>query len=745
MNSNEYEAEILELRREIAELKCDLVLERKLASGRGQGELTEGFQSEEALQRVHRQLRMISDANHALIRATDEMELLDTVCTIATGIGGYRMAWVGYADDDASKTVHLVAFAGIEDGYLQNIKVTWSDEDESGRGPMGTAIRTRLPCPIQNVAKNPQFGLWRVAALERGYTSVCGLPLVAGNQTLGALGIYSSAPDAFDTEEVTLLSELATDLAFGIAVMRTRQEHKLAAQALAASEVRFKRLVQNSNDIIATTDANGVQTSVSGPVERILGYLHEELIGTSAFDRMHAEDVEAIRKAFAAGLTRPLSVPRFEYRYRHKNGEWIYLEAVGANRLNDPSFGGIVLNIRDISDRKKGERERDKLHNQLQQAMKMEAVGRLAGGIAHDFNNLLTVITGNVELAKLTLRSSDPLVQQLDEVMKASRSAAALTRQLLSFSRQQIIEPRIIDLNELVDNLQKMLTRLIGENIELQTRLASDLCAVSVDPGQFEQVLVNLVVNARDAMQHGGKLLIETSNLELDQEHCDRHPNTEPGQFVMLAVSDTGHGMSEAVKLRLFEPFFTTKPKGQGTGLGLATIFGAVKQAGGFIEAYSEVGTGSAFKIYLPRVEEPAQKLGRTGPGPDIPRGTETVLLVEDEESVRELACALLKRLGYTVQCAANGGEALMLVKNYDDPIDLLMTDVVMPGINGRELAERISIVRPAMKVLFTSGYTENIVVHHGIVDEDLNFIGKPYSLEMLARKLRAVLEPTQK
>jgi CheY-like chemotaxis protein len=266
-----------------------------------------------------------------------------------------------------------------------------------------------------------------------------------------------------------------------------------------------------------------------------------------------------------------------------------------------------------------------------------------------------------------------------------------------------------------------------------------------VDPGQFEQVLVNLVVNARDAMQHGGKLFIETSNLELDREHCAHHPNAEPGQFVMLAVSDTGHGMTETVKLRLFEPFFTTKPKGQGTGLGLATIFGVVKQAGGFIEAYSEIGKGSTFKIYLPRVEEPAQKLAKAGPGPDTPRGTETVLLVEDEESVRELAHAMLKRLGYTVLCATNGGEALMLVKNYDEPIDLLMTDVVMPGINGRELAERMSIARPAIKVLFTSGYTENVVVHHGIVDKDLNFIGKPYSLEMLARKLRAVLEPTQK
>jgi len=512
----------------------------------------------------------------------------------------------------------------------------------------------------------------------------------------------------------------------------TRQ--KQAAEALRVSEERFKRLVQHSNDIITLVDANGIQTATSGPVERITGYKPEELTGTSCFDLLHSDDREPAKKSFFEALVHPGLARRLETRYRHKKGHWITLEIVGSNLLHDPIVKAVVLNIRDIT-------ERNKLQEQLRQAMKMEAVGRLAGGIAHDFNNLLTIIIGNLELAKRGLNPLDPLAQHLNEVNNAAASAASLTRQLLAFSRKQIIEPKVLRLNDLIENLYKMLVRIVGEDIELLTSLGKEPGSVKVDPGQFEQVLVNLVVNARDAMPDGGKLMIETANVDLDESYCTYHPQARPGKFVLLAVSDTGSGMSDEVKEHIFEPFFTTKDQGRGTGLGLAMTFGLVQQAEGSIEVYSEVGHGTTFKIYLPRFAEQAEKLSRDEPALDLPAGNETVLLVEDEASVRQVALMILKELGYKVLSAPNGGEAFMLAEKHAGRIDLLMTDVVMPGMNGRDLAERLLGLHPEMKVLFTSGYTADVVVHHGVLEKNLNFIGKPYTPQSLARKMREVLD----
>ncbi len=323
----------------------------------------------------------------------------------------------------------------------------------------------------------------------------------------------------------------------------------------------------------------------------------------------------------------------------------------------------------------------------------------------------------------------------------AAASAASLTRQLLAFSRKQIIEPKVLRLNDLIENLYKMLVRIVGEDIELLTSLGKEPGSVKVDPGQFEQVLVNLVVNARDAMPDGGKLMIETANVDLDESYCTYHPQARPGKFVLLAVSDTGSGMSDEVKEHIFEPFFTTKDQGRGTGLGLAMIFGLVQQAEGSIEVYSEVGHGTTFKIYLPRFAEQAEKLTRDEPALTLPAGNETVLLVEDEASVRQVALMILKELGYKVLSAPNGGEAFMLAEKHAGRIDLLMTDVVMPGMNGRDLAERLLGLHPEMKVLFTSGYTADVVVHHGVLEKNLNFIGKPYTPQSLARKMREVLD----
>jgi PAS domain S-box-containing protein len=409
--------------------------------------------------------------------------------------------------------------------------------------------------------------------------------------------------------------------------------------------------------------------------------------------------------------------------------------------MEDGSVIGRLWSFRDITERKQAEEEKEKLRAQLQQAMKMEAVGRLAGGVAHDFNNLLTAIIGNVSLALMKLSPSDPAGSLLAEANKAAESAASLTQQLLAFSRKQIIKPMVLDLDILIAGMNKMLVRLIGENIDLKTVSGEDLGPVKVDAGQFEQILVNLAVNARDAMPEGGKLLIETANVDLDEEYCVMHPYVRPGRFVMLAVSDTGHGMSEEIKRQIFEPFFTTKPKGTGTGLGLATIYGVVKQAKGSIEVYSEVGKGTTFKIYVPRVDDKTAGPPESSPLMELLGGSETVLLVEDEEVVRDLGVRILSGLGYRVMRAGNGDEAIALAREHGERIDLLLTDVVMPGMSGRELANRLTRIHPEARVLFTSGYTDNAIVHHGVLDEGVSFIGKPYSPSALAKKVREVLD----
>lgn len=376
----------------------------------------------------------------------------------------------------------------------------------------------------------------------------------------------------------------------------------------------------------------------------------------------------------------------------------------------------------------------------FRQAQKMEAVGRLAGGVAHDFNNILTAILGNGEFLLQQLRN-DPLAADVEEILNAGRRAAALTRQLLAFSRKQVLEPRVLNLNSVVSSMHSMLARLLGEDVDLRLLLHPHPHMCFVDPGQMEQVLLNLAVNARDAMPNGGRLTIETMNVVLDQDYVQHHPEASPGPHLLLTVSDSGHGMSREIQSHLFEPFFTTKPQGKGTGLGLSTVYGIVKQSGGTIWVYSEPGQGTTFKVYLPQ----ATAAEEAPPPVRVPssqfHGTETILLAEDDPQVRNVVSAILRRAGYHVIESTNGGEALLICEQHGGTIQLLLTDVVMPKMNGRQLADRLRVIRPALKVLFMSGYTENVVVHHGVVDSGIEFLQKPITAETLLPKVREVLD----
>jgi two-component system cell cycle sensor histidine kinase/response regulator CckA len=531
------------------------------------------------------------------------------------------------------------------------------------------------------------------------------------------------------------------DKEYHVAFARNITERKRGEEALRSSEEKYRNILESIEDGYYEVDTAGNFTFFNDSMCRIYGYPREELMGMNYRQYTDQENAKKLYQGFNKVYRTGESTKEFDWEIIRKDGTKRYVET-SVSLIKDPSgnrvgFRGVV---RDITERKRAEQEMTALQEQLRQSQKMEAVGRLAGGIAHDFNNLLTVIQGNCQLALMDLRKEDPLRKNIQEVNEASEKAADLTRQLLAFSRKQILEMKVLDLNLILQRLDKMLHRLLGEDIELVTIRTEGIGKIKADPGQIEQVIINLAVNSRDAMPEGGKLTIETANAELDEEYASRRIGVQPGRYVVLSVSDTGVGMTQEVKERVFEPFFTTKEKGKGTGLGLSTVYGIVKQSGGNIWVYTEPGQGTTFKVYFPRVDEPLTEL-KEEVSKEVPRGNEMVLIVEDEETVRKLAMRMLKGLGYRVLAAPEGGGALLLCEEFKEPIHLILTDVVMPGMSGRKLVDRLKEIHPEMKVLYMSGYTDNAIVHHGVLEEGTNFIQKPFTLDGLARKVREVLD----
>ncbi|MFI5096796.1 MAG: PAS domain S-box protein [Candidatus Acidiferrales bacterium] len=521
-------------------------------------------------------------------------------------------------------------------------------------------------------------------------------------------------------------------------VCRDISKRAEAEKARAEAEAKYKMLVEQVNAItyIAEVGIEGQWFYVSPQVEAILGYTPEEWLGIARRwpQFIHPDDLPAVAAAEEASKS---GTPfQAEFRFKRKDGREIWLNdtaVVVKGSCSHPVMEGIIVDIT----------ERKQLETQLQQSRKMEAVGRLAGGIAHDFNNLLTIITGYTELALSRPTVPPELRSDIERIENAAGRAAGLVRQLLAFSRRQVLQPKIIDLNGVVLNMDKLLRRLMDDNVEMVTQVPEEVGKVKADPAQLEQVIMNLVVNARDAMPNGGRLVVETANADLDAGYAENHVSMKPGRYVMLAVSDTGVGMDRRTIAHIFEPFYTTKESGRGTGLGLSTVYGIVKQSGGYIWVYSEPGKGSTFKVYLPRVDGPVEEPGVAQPQALSKRGAETILLVEDEEDVRNLIQTVLTEHGYDVIPARDPQHAEQLAATYAREIHLLLTDVVMPGTSGRELASRITPHRPDIRVLFMSGYTENVITRGGMLEKGLAFLQKPFTPVVLVEKVREVLNHT--
>lgn len=848
------------------------------SSAAGQGAQDRDHEVNQELRRLNRALRALSACNQALAQANSEQELLNRICDIIVRVGGYRMAGIAFAEQDEQKTVRPVAHAGYDSGYLERIKLRWSDTPE-GRGPAGTAIRENRICLLGDAACDPLFEPWREAALPRGYAAVICLPLRVAGLAFGVLAIYSEQANSFESSEVELLSEMANNLSFGITAIRSQEEGRRSAAALREAEAKYRQLVEEVPAIsyVAETGAFGPFLYVSPQVSTILGYKPEDCLSDPRFwwNHLNPEDQP---KALSEDSLEEGKLFQMEYRMLRQDGQevWVRDEAI---IVRDPQTGkrltrGLLVDITEkkqaeealraseeryrnflarssegiyrtehdppvpvdrsvdeqialslssgyvaecndamakmyglnraeeligkrlsefliaddpvtrefmetyiqsgyrIADWESHERdaqghakifrntmtgvveegrlvrnwgiqrdvtERIHLEEQLRNAQQLEAIGRLAGGVAHDFNNILSVIMGHGELL-LATGVDERSRNGLEQMRRAAERAASLTQQLLAFSRKQVLQPRVLDLNEKVADVQKMLARVIGEDIELVATLHPSLMPVKADPGQVEQVLINLAVNARDAMPHGGRLAMETSNLEIGADEA-RDLDVAPGRHVMLKVSDTGTGMGAATLAHVFEPFFTTKPMGKGTGLGLSTVYGIVKQSGGGIHVESKPERGTIFRIYLPATEGDYSRASAGLSPAEVAGGSETILIAEDEPDLRELARIFLESYGYRVLGAGSAEQAIQIADQFAEPIHLLLTDVIMPGMSGPQLAEKIHAKRPETKIVYMTGYTDDMVMQHKVLEPGVQLLQKPFTKADLAIKVRATLE----
>ncbi len=683
-----------------------------------QQDIEQRKRAEEEVKRRVRELALLNQVIAACIGVQAIEPILETVCReLATYFDVPQAAAALFnAEQTEGRVVAEYRSEGRPSGLGEVIPLV-------GNPSVQYLLEHKAPLAIDDAQTDPHLAPVHDLMRRRGTVSLLLVPLLVEGEVMGSLGVDAVEAHRFTAEEVDLARRVAEQVGGALAHARLEE-----------TQQRLSAAVEQAAETVIITDTKDTIVYVNPAFERITGYSPAEAVGQTPALLMSGKHDDA----FYCELWETISAGRvWQGRFvnRKKDGS-LYTEDATITPVRN-RLGEIVNYVtvkRDVT------RELQ-LEEQFHQAQKMEAVGRLAGGVAHDFNNLLTVIHLSTRLLEKKLRPEDPLWVHVQRIQDAGQRATALVRQLLAFSRREIVEPKVLCLNQVLGELDEMLRRLISEDIEVTTRLTDDLWLVQIDPTQVEQVVVNLAVNARDAMPGGGRLTIETANVVVDEAYAAHHLSTQPGEYVLLAVSDTGTGMSDEVKAHLFEPFFTTKEEGKGTGLGLATVFGIVKQNRGHIWVYSEQGQGTTFKIYLPRVADGTPVLSRPPLQPAAARGTETLLLVEDEPQVLELTRDILLDQGYQVLTAGDGIEALRVAEAHEGPIHLLMTDVVMPRLGGKVLADQLRSTRPEMRVLFTSGYTDDAIVYHGVLDEGVHFLSKPFEPEALARKVRDVLD----
>ncbi len=696
-------------------------------------DITERKEAERRTQHSNRVYAVLSNINETIVRERDSQALLESACRIAVEKGWFRMAWIGLVEEP-SGPLRIAAYAGAAEDTLAMIRGLLGD-GTSDEGCVWTyqAVRTGEHGVCNDIARDPGAAPWRDAAIRREYRAMAALPLTSGSRVIGTFNLYAGESGFFDEEELRLLDELAADISFALEVHEREAARHRVEQALRESEERFRQLAENVQEVFWITDPSAQRLLYVSPAyEKIWGRCSDSLHASleTWLATIHPDDRA---RTSQAKMTRGDYDETYRILRPDGSVRWIHDRAFP---IRGP--GGEVLRVvgtaADITDRRL-------LEEQLRQSQKMEAIGQLAGGVAHDFNNILAAIMMQADLAAAEPGLPEGSRELFDDIRANTERAANLTRQLLAFSRRQVMQPRQLDLNEVVTSLTKMLQRIVGEDVGLQLNLHPRPLLTRGDPGMLDQVLLNLVVNARDAMPGGGRLFIATAERLLSAHDAAAMPDVSAGRHVCLRVSDTGGGIDPQHLPRIFEPFFTTKEAGKGTGLGLATVFGIVKQHRGWVTVESTVGSGATFEVLLPIDEDAARARTEAAAAPALRRRTETILLVEDEPGVRMLTRVVLERQGYRVLEAAHGLEAVRLWDQHQATIRLLLTDIVMPeGVNGRELAARFRAANPTLPVIFTSGYSAEIAGRQLSLLEGQNFLQKPFSprqlLEIVDRSL---------
>ena len=679
-------------------------------------------QAEIRYERRSRDLALLNRIIAASVASLELEVILQTVCSELAQAFNLPQAAVSLINED--KTEIIV----VADYHLEGRPPAPKYPISITHVPATQYILThKKPLVISDIRTNPIIAPAREVMLLRDNISILVVPLIVGDEVVGILGLESIELRQFSSEEINLAQSVADQVSGAIVRARLDEEHH-----------RLSTAVEQTAESVIITDTGGVILYVNSAFERVTGYSRAEAVGRNANILKSSQQDVAFYREFWATI-KAGQVWHGRMVNKKKDGT-LYSEDITVTPIrntNDEIINYVAVQ-RDVT-------HELELEEQLRRSQRMEAVGQLTAGIAHDFNNLLTAINGFAELIQYQTAHDGIVYDMAGKILHSGQHAADLVSQLLAFSRKQMIRPKILDVNSVVMNIEKMLRRVIGEQIELKIILSAHLWPVEVDPTQLEQVIINLAVKARDAMPEGGTLIIETANVMLDESYAAAHLDTQPGAHVLLVVSDTGVGMSKEVQAHIFEPFFTTKEVNEGTGLGLSTVFGIVKQSHGNIWVYSEEGQGATFKIYLPRAEQHKTESSKQSlPMSELPRGTETILLVEDETLVRDLALRVLKEQGYTMLEAANGQEGLHQAQLYANPIHLLLTDMIMPGLGGKALADQIKAFYPDIKVLFTSGYTNHTIDNRGILSPNTPFIQKPFSPVSLACKVREVLDGKQ-